>query len=138
MRRRLTEDLGRDLYRPGEGIGLPEDGPGSLGSLLRRVVGLCLDWAAARLIAVAFFDGDAGATLAVFALVQVLFLSTSAASPGHYAAGLRLERVGGGWPGPGKALIRTILLSLLLPAIVFDRDQRGLHDRAAGTVLVRR
>jgi hypothetical protein len=34
--------------------------------------------------------------------------------------------------------VRTVLLCLLIPAFITDRDQRGLHDRAAGTVLVRR
>ena len=43
-----------------------------------------------------------------------------------------------GWAGPLPALVRTALLCLVLPAVVYDRDQRGLHDRAAATVLVRR
>ena len=35
------------------------------------------------------------------------------------------------------ALLRTALLVLLVPALVYDRDKRGLHDRAAKTVVVR-
>ncbi|HEY5230049.1 MAG TPA: RDD family protein, partial [Galbitalea sp.] len=31
-----------------------------------------------------------------------------------------------------------ILLMVVIPAVIFDRDQRGLHDKIAGTVLVRR
>lgn len=134
----ITADLGTEQYRPGSGLGLPEDGPGSLGSLLRRVIGLCIDWAAARLITGAFFDGNEWVTLLIFGLIQVLLVGTLAASPGHLAAGLRLERVDGGWPGPARAVVRTLLLCLVLPALVFDRDQRGAHDRVAGTVLVRR
>lgn len=34
--------------------------------------------------------------------------------------------------------IRTVLLCLVLPAVVWDGDGRGLHDRAAGTAIVRR
>jgi uncharacterized RDD family membrane protein YckC len=36
------------------------------------------------------------------------------------------------------AAIRTALLCLAVPALIFDSDSRGLHDRVAGTVLVRR
>jgi len=35
-------------------------------------------------------------------------------------------------------VIRTVLLCLFIPAVIWDRDQRGMHDRLAGTVLVRR
>jgi hypothetical protein len=34
-------------------------------------------------------------------------------------------------------LVRTALLCLVIPAIVVDRDGRGLHDRAAASVVVR-
>jgi uncharacterized RDD family membrane protein YckC len=30
-----------------------------------------------------------------------------------------------------------MLLGLLIPAVIWDRDGRGLHDRAAGTVVIR-
>jgi hypothetical protein len=33
--------------------------------------------------------------------------------------------------------VRTVLLCLAIPAFIWDRDQRGLHDRVAGTMLVR-
>jgi len=33
-------------------------------------------------------------------------------------------------------VLRTVLLAALVPAVVWDRDRRGLHDRAAGTVVV--
>ena len=32
---------------------------------------------------------------------------------------------------------RTALLIVVIPAVIWDADQRGLHDKAAGTVLVR-
>ena len=35
-------------------------------------------------------------------------------------------------------VIRALLICLLIPAVVYDRDRRGLHDRAANTVVVRR
>jgi uncharacterized RDD family membrane protein YckC len=27
---------------------------------------------------------------------------------------------------------------LFIPAVIYDRDHRGLHDKVAGTILVRR
>ena len=34
--------------------------------------------------------------------------------------------------------LTPLLLVLVIPAVVMDEDGRGLHDRAAGTVVVRR
>jgi hypothetical protein len=33
--------------------------------------------------------------------------------------------------------VRTALLCLAIPALIWDADHRGLHDRVAGTMLVR-
>ena len=38
------------------------------------------------------------------------------------------------WPW---ALARTLLLACFVPAIIWDRDGRGLHDRAAGALTLR-
>jgi uncharacterized RDD family membrane protein YckC len=40
-------------------------------------------------------------------------------------------------PGFGAAVIRTVLLCLLIPPVVYDTDGRGLHDRAANTIVLR-
>ena len=34
-------------------------------------------------------------------------------------------------------IVRTVLLCLFLPAMFWDKDGRGLHDKSAGTVIVR-
>jgi uncharacterized RDD family membrane protein YckC len=34
-------------------------------------------------------------------------------------------------------VLRTFLLMLFIPAVVFDRDGRGLHDRYTDTAVVR-
>ena len=39
--------------------------------------------------------------------------------------------------GLRAAAPRFVLLCLLIPALISDRDGRGLHDQAAGTVVVR-
>lgn len=128
----------RGLGYPGERLGLPEQGPGSVARVGRRLVAVILDWLGCLVISGAIFSGDPWATLGIFAAVQVLTVGTIGSSPGHAVLGLRLQRVSGGWAGPWPAFVRTVLLCLVVPAVVFDRDQRGLHDRAAGTVLLRR
>lgn len=40
-------------------------------------------------------------------------------------------------PGARAAVVRTLLLCLVVPAVVWDADGRSLHDAAAGTVIVR-
>ena len=38
--------------------------------------------------------------------------------------------------GLGPVLLRTFLLIILIPAVVFDRANRGLHDRVTDTAVV--
>lgn len=123
---------------PGERLGRPASGPGSIARVGRRLAALAVDWAAAVIVAIAFFDYDSLAITLIFALVQIVFLPTLGASPGHALVGLRLVRIDGAWVGPWRPLVRTALLVLVIPAVIWDADQRGLHDKAAATVLVRR
>jgi uncharacterized RDD family membrane protein YckC len=122
---------------PGQRLGLPPTGPGSVARIPRRLGALAIDWAATVLIAIAFFDYEPLATMAVFAVIHVLFIPTIGGSPGHRILGMRLQLEGGGWTGLWRPIVRTLLLVLVIPAVIWDPDQRGLHDRAAGTVLVR-
>ena len=39
--------------------------------------------------------------------------------------------------GPLRALVRTALLCLVIPAVVWGPDGRGLHDVVAGTTITR-
>lgn len=122
---------------PGERLGFPESGRGSIARPGRRLAALAIDWACAVLISVAFFRYDQWVTLEVFAVVQIVFLPTLGGSPGHRVVGLRLALLRGGWVGLWRPIVRTALLVLVIPAVIWDADQRGLHDKAAGTVLVR-
>ena len=132
---------------PGERLGLPSSGSGSVARFGRRLGALAIDLACAALIGYAFFHhtdavtgmpvADPLATNIVFALVQIVFIPTIGGSPGHRLLGLRLVRVAGGWVGLWRPVLRTALLFLVLPALIWDADQRGLHDKAAGTVLLR-
>ena len=123
---------------PGRRLGLPERGARSLARPGRRFIALGIDWGAAILISVAFFSYDAWATLAIFAVAQVVLLLTANGSAGHLLLGMRVVPIAGGYLGLWRPFVRTALLCLVIPAVIWDRDQRGMHDRLIGTVLVRR
>nr|WP_323742208.1 RDD family protein [Microbacterium sp. UFMG61] len=136
-----------DTY-PGERLGMPEAGPGSIARPGRRIGALLIDYAAATIIATGFlgFDqfalpSEAGLTqfapLAVFALLQILFIPTAGGSPGHRILGMRVIRFSGGWVGVWRPIVRTLLIVVVIPAVIWDADQRGLHDKASGLVLIR-
>lgn len=133
---------------PGERLGLPVSGPGSIGRIGRRIGALLIDYVAASLIATAFLGYDqfalpseAGLTqfapLLVFALLQILFIPTAGGSPGHRILGMRVVRLDGGWVGLWRPVVRTLLLVVVIPAVIWDADQRGIHDKAVGLVLIR-
>ena len=124
-----------EMY-PGERLGLPREGVGSIARIGRRVGALVIDYGAAYLIS-GFWGWDALTILLIFAIIQILFLPTLQGSPGHRLFGLRLVRADGAWVGLWRPVIRTVLLVVVIPAVIWDADQRGLHDKAAGTILVR-
>ena len=123
---------------PGKRLGLPATGPRSIAQLGRRVLGVTIDWAVASGVAYLFFGGEALAISLVFVALQIVLVATLSGSLGHLVLGMRVVPLRPTWIGVVKPTIRAILLALVIPAVIFDRDERGLHDRLAGTVLVRR
>lgn len=103
----------------------------------RRVVALVVDWGLATAISAGFLDNHPLATLGVFALMTLVLVATRGATIGHTLLGLRVRAVDGGAPRPLQALIRTGSLCVVVPAVVWGLDGRGLHDVWAGTRIVR-
>lgn len=122
---------------PGERLGRPRYGPQSVGRLGRRIAGIVIDFVISGLIYAGFFFGSRWASLIIFALMQYVFLVLVNGSIGHLLVGLRVTPLKGGWVGLWRPAVRTILLCLFVPAVVWDRDQRGLHDVLSGLVVVR-
>lgn len=122
---------------PGRQLGLPQTGRDSVARFGRRIVAVCIDWALCLLVSTSFFEGSSWATLGVFAVENALLVAAAGCTAGQCVLGMRVVRVTGGPATVAQALGRAVLLSLALPALVWDRDQRGLHDRFMGTVLVR-
>jgi uncharacterized RDD family membrane protein YckC len=122
---------------PGQRLGYPQSGVHSIGRPGRRFAAIAIDWATASVIGYAFFGGDGFAILGVFAVAQIVFLVLTAGSVGHLLLGMRVVRLEGGYLGVWRPIVRTLLLCLAIPALIWDRDQRGFHDKAVGTVLIR-
>jgi uncharacterized RDD family membrane protein YckC len=58
---------------------------------------------------------------------------------GHRIVGLKVVRFSdGGAATPLQALIRTVLMIIIVTAITFDENGRGINERLSNTVLVKR
>lgn len=141
----IPDTLGEPQDFRGQDLGLPEFGPGSVSPVWRRVSALFIDWLSSLLItglvapALSYGQADFGlVTLAVFALQVTALQWLTGSSFGQRILGICVVRVDGGRLGVLPLLARTGLICLVIPPVVWDRDTRGLHDRAARTVCVLR
>ena len=121
---------------PGQHLGLPERGRGSVASMPRRVVALLIDWLLSMVIAY-WLTKSQFWTIAVFAVEVYILTALGGSTVGKRLVGIRTVRIGGGPIGFGWALVRTALLLTVVPPLLTDRDLRGLHDRASNTIVVR-
>ena len=121
---------------PGQGLGLPERGPGSVASMPRRLLALLIDWLLSMLIAY-WLTRSQFWTIAVFAIEVYVLTATTGFTVGKRLVGIRTIRTGGGLVGFRWALVRTAILLTVVPPLLTDRDLRGLHDRASDTLVIR-
>jgi len=140
---RLSEAAGVDLGYPGKRLGLPEEGQNSVASMSRRFAATFIDWTLAQFIVLGVMPGStagerAGPILGVFLLINLALVTTIGAGIGGRLLGLRVARLDGGNPLPLAVLILTVLLALVIPALFIDRDYRGIQDRLARCLVVRR
>ncbi|MET9800736.1 RDD family protein [Streptomyces sp. NPDC006368] len=140
--RAAAEDMGADFGYRGERLGLPQEGPGSIAPLGRRFGALFVDWTLCVVIAyglIARGDQTAAGNWAVVVLLvlSVLTVGTIGSTPGKRLFGLRVISVDGERLGPVRVVVRSALLCLAVPALIWDRDGRGLHDRLSRAVQVR-
>lgn len=121
----------------GDRLGLPASGPGSVAGLGLRLAALFIDNGLAQLIARALtFDGPV-APFVIFVLNIVAFTWLIGGSAGQRILGMRVASLNKPRLTLLDVTVRTILMLLVIPAVIYDRDQRGLHDRAVGSVVVR-
>ncbi|HWU06345.1 MAG TPA: RDD family protein [Streptomyces sp.] len=140
--RAAAEQMGADFGYRGERLGLPQEGPGSVAPPGRRFGALFIDWAVCMVIAYGLIArGDQQAAgnwaLAIFLVMSLLTVGTVGSTPGKRLLGLRVIGEDGERLGVVRVVVRSVLLLLVIPAVVWDRDSRGLHDRLARAVQVR-
>lgn len=105
----------------------------------RRFAALLIDWAVCLVLAAFYADPRVVAWPPVLLLIgfNALFIGLFGQTPGMALARLRcVSAADGGAIGIPRGLLRGVLLALLVPAIIMDGERRGLHDRAAGSIVV--
>jgi uncharacterized RDD family membrane protein YckC len=125
------------------------DGPGAVAPMGRRLIALIVDWILCYVIASgivrhsvfavtdAHYQQAQWAALLLFVVEVYLLTAISGLTVGKRLLGLRVIRTNGRAPGFKWAALRTLLLLFVIPACITDRDLRGMHDRAADTIVVR-
>ena len=130
----------------GQRLGLPQQGSGSVAGWGRRVLALFVDWFASMLVAGAFVgpgvltsqDWEAWVPMMVFLVEASLLTALVGGSFGQLVLRVAVVRLDRRPVSLLVALLRTLLICLVVPPVIYNRDQRGLHDLAARTVTVRR
>lgn len=117
-------------------------------SLGRRLAAISIDWFASYAIAFAFFAGGGTyserivgtrlSTPLIFVAEYAILIALTGASFGHRLLRLRVVDVNhGGLPTLRQVLIRTALMAIVITAITYDEDGRGIHERFSQTKLAR-
>lgn len=138
----LPNDDDTEQAYQGEKLGLPKFGEGALAPTARRAAALFIDWITSMGVAALILAGNIGGsistvTLAVWFVIGVLSVTFFSFTPGQLFMGIRVSRVDApGRVGFARALVRSLILMFVVPAVVTDADSRGMHDRATGTALV--
>lgn len=110
----------------------------------RRLLALVIDWTLAMAFAWAAFGtgfppqtpGESFIVQGVFVVITGLTIGFLGVSLGKRLVRLAVVGADGRPIGWWRGLVRTALLSLVIPAII-QRDGRGLHDLAVGSKVIR-
>ncbi|GAA3144943.1 hypothetical protein GCM10020001_080000 [Nonomuraea salmonea] len=108
----------------------------------RRIGALVIDWMICTWVVVQLLlrmnpAESPWAPALVFAVQYLLLVGFMGQTFGHRLMGVRVAAMDGRDPRGMPVLVRTVLLSLAVPAVIWDRDHRGVHDRVSNTVVVR-
>lgn len=106
-------------------------------SIGRRLAGVSLDWLACYAI-VRGFGGEYSYILPFFIFEYGFFLILQGQSFGHKLLHLKvIDTHTQGKPNLKQVLIRTFFLVLVITAITYDENGRGIHERLSGTETLR-
>jgi hypothetical protein len=131
---------------PGQRLGLPQEGPGSLARMGRRIAALFVDWLIAYGLAALAMSFGLVSMQALSTAVLIVWFGLGAVSlrlfgftPGQYALGLMVVPVDNRQHvGFGRAVVRGVLIAVVIPPLITDADMRGLQDKVTNTAVVRR
>jgi uncharacterized RDD family membrane protein YckC len=137
---------------PGQRLGLPESGPGSIAGFGRRIAALLIDWFIAYglvglVVALGlmsqqnFLYTPVGSTsiAVVWVVLGIISVRLFGFTPGQLALGLRVASIDNRiHVGIGRATVRGLLVFFVIPALFTDSDLRGYQDRFTNTAVVRR
>ena len=109
-----------------------------------RLAALAIDWAIATMTTALFVPpfssalGPSSLRLGIFLVEVSIVTGFTGSSMGQRMMGLRVLS----WPdhlfvSPMRAFLRTLLIALVIPAVVYDNEGRGLHERITQTTVVR-
>jgi uncharacterized RDD family membrane protein YckC len=115
--------------------------PYETASWARRALALVVDWAACWLVVSVFGGWNTHHNwwvLLAYLIESVVFTATAGGSFGKVLTRLRTVRSNGDPRplDPLRALARQIMVTVVVPPLIFRPDGRGLHDLAAGTATV--
>jgi uncharacterized RDD family membrane protein YckC len=113
---------------------------GTVASFGRRAGAFLIDTVASAAVATLFTAPELprNRSLLVFAVVYFGFTVLSQRTPGMYLLRLAVVRVDQRAPiGLWRALVRTVGVILVVPALLRDRQGRSVHDRLTQTAVIR-
>lgn len=134
-----TTDGAAEQFYPGQKLGLPAEGVGSVASMGRRIAGYAIDIVLSALVAwlITAPDAPRNTSLLVWAVMTVVTVGLFGITPGQAAVGIRVVPTGGGDFVGLWAIPRTLLIFLIVPPLLVDSNGRGLHDRLCRTIVLR-
>jgi RDD family len=135
---------------PGQPLGLPEHGPGSLARMGRRLVALMVDWSIAvglaglavpfghaQTVPYLISGGWINTASVIWLVLGIVAVRLFTFTPGQFVLGIRVasvdERM---YVGIGRAAARVVLIAFVIPALFVDVDGRGIQDRVTATAVV--
>lgn len=139
-----TTDGPAERAYPGQPLGLPESGVGSVASIGVRIGAFLIDILLSALAAwwITAPEAPRNASLLVWAVMTVVTVALFGITPGQAALGIRVVPVDPAGARPRSfvglwAIPRTVLIFLIVPPLLLDANGRGLHDRLCRTVVLR-
>jgi uncharacterized RDD family membrane protein YckC len=110
-----------------------------LPSLAKRFGALLIDWVLCVMVSTLIGDParDGWPPVVVLIIEYAFFIGLFAKTPGMAVTRLRcVSNADGGRIGILRALVRGVLLCLVIPPLIMDARRRGLHDKAAGSIVI--